>query len=63
MINVFATANHIDKRYDLKGSKIGRQVLKGTIEDKKILNQGDMALKDLDFERRKEKVFIGKKKI
>jgi hypothetical protein len=62
MINVFATANHIDKRYDLKGSKIGRQVLKGTIEDKKILNQGDMALKDLDFERRKEKVFIGKKK-
>jgi 1-phosphatidylinositol-4-phosphate 5-kinase len=63
MMNVFATANHIDKRYDLKGSKIGRQVLKGTIEDKKILNQGDLALKDLDFENRKEKVFIGKKKI
>ena len=62
MMNVFATANHIDKRYDLKGSKIGRQVLKGTIEDKKILNQGDLALKDLDFENRKEKVFIGKKK-
>ena len=62
MMNVFATSNHIDKRYDLKGSKIGRQVLKGTVEDKKILNQGDMALKDLDFEHRKEKVFIGKKK-
>ena len=63
MINVFATSNHIDKRYDLKGSKIGRRVLKGNSEeDKKILNSGDMALKDLDFESRKEKVFIGRKK-
>ena len=62
MINVFATSNHIDKRYDLKGSKIGRKVLKGTEEDKKILNSGDMALKDLDFENRKEKVLVGSKK-
>ena len=62
MMNVFATSNHIDKRYDLKGSRIGRKVLTGTSIDKKILNQGDMALKDLDFEHRKEKVYIGKKK-
>ena len=62
MINVFATSNHVDKRYDLKGSKIGRKVLKGTLEDKKILDQGDMALKDLDFEKKKEKIYIGKKK-
>ena len=62
MINVFATSNHIDIRYDLKGSKIGRKVLKGTEEDKKILNSGDMALKDLDFEHKKEKAFVGKKK-
>ena len=62
MINVFATSNHVDKRYDLKGSKIGRKVLKGTIEDKIILDQGDMALKDLDFENKKEKIYIGKKK-
>ena len=62
MINVFATSNHIDKRYDLKGSKIGRKVLKGTDEDKKILSSGDMALKDLDFENRKERVLVGQKK-
>ena len=62
MINVFATSNHVDKRYDLKGSKIGRKVLKDTLEDKIILAQGDMALKDLDFENRKEKIYIGKKK-
>ena len=62
MINVFATSNHVDKRYDLKGSKIGRKVLKDTSEDKIILAQGDMALKDLDFENKKEKIYIGKKK-
>ena len=63
MINVFATSNHIDKRYDLKGSKIGRRVLKGKDEeDKKILTSGDMALKDLDFEHRKEKILVGNKK-
>ena len=62
MINVFATSNHIDKRYDLKGSKIGRKVLKGTEEDAKIISSGDMALKDLDFEHKKEKVLVGKKK-
>ena len=62
MINVFATSNHIDKRYDLKGSRIGRRVLKGNDEDIKILNSGDMALKDLDFEHKKERVLVGKKK-
>ena len=62
MINVFATSNHIDKRYDLKGSKIGRRVLKGNDDDKKILNSGDMALKDLDFEHKKERILVGKKK-
>ena len=62
MSNVFATENHIDLRFDLKGSTIGRKVLKGTIDDSKVFLSGDMALKDLDFNKLKERVEIGSKR-
>ena len=61
MMNVFCTTNHIDIRYDLKGSKIGRKVLKGTVEDD-LVYKNDLALKDLDFESNKEKINIDKKR-
>ena len=61
MMNVFCTTNHIDVRYDLKGSKIGRRVLKGTAEDE-LVYKNDLALKDLDFESNKVKVNIDKKR-
>ena len=62
MTNVFATTHNIDIRFDLKGSRIGRSVLKGKAIDKEIFRNGDMALKDLDFEKFDEKVNIGKKR-
>ena len=62
MANVFATNNHIDLKFDLKGSTIGRRVLKGTIDDKKILDSGDMALKDLDFNKLNETINVGAKR-
>ena len=62
MKNVFATDNHIDLRFDLKGSTIGRKVLKGTIDDTKVFSNGDMALKDLDFNKLNERVYIGQKR-
>jgi 1-phosphatidylinositol-4-phosphate 5-kinase len=43
MSNVFATAYRIDLRFDLKGSTIGRKVLKGTVDDSKVFSRGDMA--------------------
>ena len=61
MTNVFATTHNIDIRFDLKGSRIGRSVLKGKVKDKEIFRNGDMALKDLDFEKFDEKVNVGKK--
>ena len=60
MINVFATSKHIHIRYDLKGSRIGRRVLTGK-RDAEIMAKGDLALKDLDLEKRKEKMYIGDK--
>lgn len=64
MTNVFATTHSIDIRFDLKGSKIGRKVLKGKIIDIKqeISKNGDRALKDLDFDRFGEKVYVGEKR-
>ena len=62
MANVFATTNHIDLRFDLKGSSIGRKVLTGTIDDSKIFANGDMALKDLDFNKLNERVNISSKR-
>ena len=60
MINVFSTSKRIHIRYDLKGSRIGRRVLTGK-HDKEILEKEDMALKDLDLEKRKEKIYVGLK--
>ena len=57
MKNVFNTNKQIHLRYDLKGSKIGRRVLKG-IDD----NKGDIALKDLDLESQNKKFFLGEKR-
>ena len=62
MTNVFATSNHIDLRFDLKGSSIGRKVLTGTDKDLSTFSNGDMALKDLDFNLINEKVFVGPKR-
>ena len=60
MLNVFATSKHIHIRYDLKGSRVGRRVLTGK-RDAEIMAKGDLALKDLDLEKRKEKMYIGEK--
>ena len=60
MLNVFATSKHIHIRYDLKGSRIGRRVLTGK-RDKEIMDKGGLALKDLDLEKRKEKMYVGEK--
>ena len=62
MQNVFNTNRQIHIRFDLKGSKIGRKVLKGTQYDFNLLNKGDIAFKDLDLESRNEKVYIGEKR-
>ena len=62
MMNVFNTSKTIHVRYDLKGSKLGRKVLKGTNDDSKILKKADIALKDLDLEERNERVYIGEKR-
>ena len=62
MTNVFATSLHIDLRFDLKGSTIGRKVLTGTVSDSEIFKNGDMALKDLDFNKMDEKVDVGIKR-
>ena len=62
MTNVFATKHNIDIRFDLKGSTIGRSVLTGKAKDKEIFRNGDMALKDLDFEKFDEKINVGKKR-
>ena len=60
MLNVFATSKHIHIRYDLKGSRIGRRVLTGK-RDQEIMAKGDLSLKDLDLEKRKEKMYVGEK--
>ena len=62
MTNVFATSHNIDIRFDLKGSRIGRKVLTGTLKDQEIFRNGDMALKDLDFDEMNEKVNVGEKR-
>ena len=54
MNNVFCTPNKIDYRYDLKGSSIGRTT---KFEDGKVDNT--IALKDLDFINKGEKLKIG----
>jgi 1-phosphatidylinositol-4-phosphate 5-kinase len=61
MQNIFSTSRDIHIRYDLKGSKIGRQVL---VEDNKSKLEGkcSFALKDLDLENLKQYFFVGDKK-
>lgn len=55
MNNVFQNANQIDYRYDLKGSTQGRQ----TVVAKKNVNlDPSIALKDLDFIKRKESIDV-----
>ena len=60
--NVFSNNHHIDLRFDLKGSTIGRRVLTGTVTDSKVFLRGDMALKDLDFNKLNERVNVGPKR-
>ena len=58
MKNVFNTSKQIHLRFDLKGSRIGRRVLKG------FDNKGEvaMALKDLDLENVNQKFLFGEKR-
>ena len=65
MANVFATTNNIDIRFDLKGSRIGRTVIKDKKKETQLFQlfqNGDMALKDLDFDKFGEKVYVGDKR-
>jgi len=55
MNNLFCTGLKIDKRYDLKGSTLGR--ITNHEKDKPI--DTSIALKDLNFLNEKEKFIIG----
>ena len=61
-MNVFSTKKKIHLRFDLKGSKLGREVLKQ--KEKKGLNYNNVlgkynyALKDLDFDFLKKEIHI-----
>jgi 1-phosphatidylinositol-4-phosphate 5-kinase len=61
MQNIFSTSRDIHLRYDLKGSKIGRQVL---TKDKMPLLEGktSFALKDLDLENNGLCFYVGDRK-
>lgn len=57
MMNIFSTNKEIHYRYDLKGSKVGREVL-----NKMKLKPGEkitFALKDLDMEKLGQYILIG----
>ena len=54
MANVFNTTRQIHVRYDLKGSKLGRQTRKKQTD---IIEPG-IALKDLDFDNDKMKIDV-----
>lgn len=64
MQNIFSTNKEIHLRYDLKGSKIGRQVLKENEQIGSNLKgmKLSFALKDLDLENNKHYFFVGGKK-
>ena len=55
MNNLFCTGLKIDKRYDLKGSTLGRI----TVHEKDKPIDTTIALKDLNFIEEKEKFQIG----
>jgi len=62
MMNVFSTKKKIHLRFDLKGSKLGREVLKQKEKNKLdyegILGKYNYALKDLDFDFFKKEIHI-----
>jgi len=58
MNNVFNTSLKIDYRYDLKGSLHGRRTL-SINENKDAPIDPTIALKDLDFNDRGERIQIG----
>lgn len=60
MMNIFCTDRQIHKRYDLKGSKRGRQVIKTPLEEK--IKSGDYALKDKDLDIAGQKANVGNKR-
>lgn len=54
MMNIFRTSNDIHLRFDLKGSRIGREVLNSNSKEKEIMElygKYSYAFKDLDLER------------
>ena len=64
MENIFKTQNDIHMRYDLKGSKIGRQVLNDFIlKELKSQKKLNFALKDVDLENNKHYFFFGVNKL
>lgn len=54
MANVFNTSRQIHVRYDLKGSKLGRQTKKKPTD----IIEPSVALKDLDFDNDKIKIDV-----
>lgn len=60
MQNIFSTGLEIHRRYDLKGSKIGRQVIKD-INSLKMKDKLSYALKDTDLENCNQVFIIGVK--
>ena len=62
MMNVFSTKKKIHLRFDLKGSKLGREVLKPKdkvgLNYNNVLGKYNYALKDLDFDYFKKEIHI-----
>ena len=61
-MNVFSTKKKIHLRFDLKGSKLGREVLKqkekNGLNYNNVLGKYNYALKDLDFDFFKKEIHI-----
>ena len=62
MMNVFSTKKKIHLRFDIKGSKLGREVLKPKekygLNYENVLGKYNYALKDLDFDFFKKEIHI-----
>ena len=62
MMNVFSTKKKIHLRFDLKGSKLGREVLKqkekNGLNYNNVLGKYNYALKDLDFDFFKKEIHV-----
>lgn len=59
MDNIFNTPREIHKRFDLKGSKVGREVLKHLSAEERAKEKFNFALKDLDLEKFGKFITIG----